>query len=98
MSSDGDRRCWSGRRRATVRARPSNSITAKRLGLDASSIQNNLATSGVDTIGANVTGGGDFVIGTCGYSDLVRSCLDANVTGFFKLIFDGTAPRSAHQA
>jgi dihydrolipoamide dehydrogenase len=33
-------------------------------------------------------GGGDIVIGRCGYSDLVRSCLDANVTGFFKLIFD----------
>ncbi|HMA53783.1 MAG TPA: NAD(P)/FAD-dependent oxidoreductase [Acidobacteriota bacterium] len=46
------------------------------------------------------TGGGDFVIGTCGYSELVRSCLDANVTGFFKLIFDGTTRRliGAHVA
>ena len=34
-------------------------------------------------------GGRAFVIGRCGYNDLVRSCLDANVTGFFKLIFDG---------
>jgi dihydrolipoamide dehydrogenase len=34
------------------------------------------------------TGGGEIVVGRCGYSDLVRSCLDANVTGFFKLIFD----------
>ena len=34
-------------------------------------------------------GGGEIVIGECGYNDLVRSCLDANVTGFFKLIFDG---------
>jgi dihydrolipoamide dehydrogenase len=34
-------------------------------------------------------GGGDFIIGECGYNDLVRSCLDANVTGLFKLIFDG---------
>ena len=33
-------------------------------------------------------GGGEIVIGRCGYNDLVRSCLDANVTGFFKLIFD----------
>jgi pyruvate/2-oxoglutarate dehydrogenase complex dihydrolipoamide dehydrogenase (E3) component len=33
-------------------------------------------------------GGGQIVIGRCGYNDLVRSCLDANVTGFFKLIFD----------
>lgn len=33
--------------------------------------------------------GREFVIGECGYNDLVRSCLDANVTGFFKLIFDG---------
>lgn len=38
-------------------------------------------------------GGGDFVIGECGYNDLVRSCLDANVTGFFKLIFDGATHR-----
>jgi len=45
-------------------------------------------------------GGGDFVIGECGYNDLVRSCLDANVTGFFKLIFDGTSHRliGAHVA
>jgi len=34
------------------------------------------------------TGGAEIVIGRCGYNDLVRSCLDANVTGFFKLIFD----------
>jgi len=33
-------------------------------------------------------GGGEIVIGECGYKDLVRSCLDANITGFFKLIFD----------
>ena len=38
-------------------------------------------------------GGGDFVIGECGYNDLVRSCLDANVTGLFKLIFDGATHR-----
>jgi len=38
-------------------------------------------------------GGGDIVIGRCGYNDLVRSCLDANVTGFFKLIFDGATHR-----
>ncbi|RPJ02787.1 MAG: NAD(P)/FAD-dependent oxidoreductase, partial [Candidatus Aminicenantes bacterium] len=38
-------------------------------------------------------GGGDIVIGECGYSDLVRSCLDANVTGLFKLIFDGATHR-----
>ena len=35
-----------------------------------------------------LAGGGEVVIGRCGYSDLVRSCLDANITGFFKLIFD----------
>jgi dihydrolipoamide dehydrogenase len=34
------------------------------------------------------TGGGEIVIGRCGYNDLVRSCLDADITGFFKLIFD----------
>jgi dihydrolipoamide dehydrogenase len=28
------------------------------------------------------------VIGRCGYSDLVRSCLDGNVLGLFKLIFE----------
>ncbi|MBE3110870.1 MAG: NAD(P)/FAD-dependent oxidoreductase [Acidobacteria bacterium] len=38
-------------------------------------------------------GGGDVVIGQCGYNDLVRSCLDGNVTGFFKLIFDGPTRR-----
>jgi pyruvate/2-oxoglutarate dehydrogenase complex dihydrolipoamide dehydrogenase (E3) component len=38
-------------------------------------------------------GGGEIVVGQCGYSDLVRSCLDANVTGFFKLIFDGGTRR-----
>ena len=38
-------------------------------------------------------GGGDIVIGECGYNDLVRSCLDANITGFFKLIFDGATHR-----
>ncbi len=30
----------------------------------------------------------DVVIGRCGYSDLVRSCLDGNVIGLFKLIFE----------
>ncbi len=30
----------------------------------------------------------DVVIGRCGYSDLVRSCLDGNVLGLFKLIFE----------
>ena len=46
------------------------------------------------------TGGGEIVIGRCGYSDLVRSCLDANVTGFFKLIFDRRTRRliGAHVA
>jgi dihydrolipoamide dehydrogenase len=46
------------------------------------------------------TGGGEIVIGQCGYQDLVRSCLDANVTGFFKLIFDGGTRRlvGAHVA
>jgi len=45
-------------------------------------------------------GGGDYVIGECGYNDLVRSCLDANVTGFFKLIFDAETHRliGAHVA
>ena len=44
--------------------------------------------------------GGDIVIGECGYKDLVRSCLDANVTGFFKLIFDAATLRliGAHVA
>jgi len=47
-----------------------------------------------------VAGGGDVVIGRCGYNDLVRSCLDGNVTGFFKLIFDGPTRRlvGAHVA
>lgn len=45
-------------------------------------------------------GGGDIVIGQCGYNDLVRSCLDANTVGFFKLIFDGGTRRlvGAHVA
>ncbi len=45
-------------------------------------------------------GGAEVVIGRCGYNDLVRSCLDANVTGFFKLIFDGATRRlvGAHVA
>jgi len=45
-------------------------------------------------------GGADIVVGGCGYNDLVRSCLDANVTGFFKLIFDGSTRRlvGAHVA
>jgi dihydrolipoamide dehydrogenase len=45
-------------------------------------------------------GGGDIVIGQCGYNDLVRSCLDGIVTGFFKLIFDGPTRRlvGAHVA
>jgi pyruvate/2-oxoglutarate dehydrogenase complex dihydrolipoamide dehydrogenase (E3) component len=45
-------------------------------------------------------GGGDIIIGRCGYNDLVRSCLDSNVTGFFKLIFDGGTRRlvGAHVA
>ncbi len=30
----------------------------------------------------------DVVIGRCGYSDLVRACLDGNVLGLFKLIFE----------
>jgi dihydrolipoyl dehydrogenase len=38
-------------------------------------------------------GGADHVVGRCGYNDLVRSCLDANVTGFFKLIFDAASRR-----
>jgi len=47
-----------------------------------------------------LAGGGDIVIGRCGYNDLVRSCLDGNVTGFFKLIFDGPTRRlvGAHVA
>jgi len=46
------------------------------------------------------TGGAEIVIGECGYNDLVRSCLDANVTGFFKLIFDAASRRliGAHVA
>jgi dihydrolipoamide dehydrogenase len=46
------------------------------------------------------TGGGEIVIGECGYNDLVRSCLDANITGFFKLIFDAGTRRliGAHVA
>jgi dihydrolipoamide dehydrogenase len=46
------------------------------------------------------TGGGDIIIGECAYNDLVRSCLDANVTGFFKLIFDSGTHRliGAHVA
>ena len=45
-------------------------------------------------------GGGEVVIGRCGYNDLVRSCLDGSVTGFFKLIFDGPTRRlvGAHVA
>jgi len=45
-------------------------------------------------------GGGEIVIGLCGYNDLVRSCLDGNVTGFFKLIFDAGTRRlvGAHVA
>jgi len=45
-------------------------------------------------------GGGEIVIGRCGYNDLVRSCLDANITGFFKLIFDRVTHRliGAHVA
>jgi dihydrolipoamide dehydrogenase len=44
--------------------------------------------------------GGEVVVGECGYKDLVRSCLDGNVTGFFKLIFDGRTRRllGAHVA
>lgn len=38
-------------------------------------------------------GGADVVVGKCGYNDLVRSCLDGNVTGFFKLIFDRPSRR-----
>jgi dihydrolipoyl dehydrogenase len=47
-----------------------------------------------------LAGGGDIVIGRCGYNDLVRSCLDGNVTGFFKLIFDAPTRRlvGAHVA
>jgi dihydrolipoamide dehydrogenase len=46
------------------------------------------------------TGGTDIVIGECGYNDLVRSCLDAKTTGFFKLIFDAASRRliGAHVA
>ena len=45
-------------------------------------------------------GGAEIVIGECGYGDLVRSCLDARVTGFFKLIFDAPTRRliGAHVA
>jgi len=45
-------------------------------------------------------GGTDIVIGECGYNDLVRSCLDASTTGFFKLIFDTATRRliGAHVA
>jgi dihydrolipoamide dehydrogenase len=45
-------------------------------------------------------GGGEIIIGQCGYNDLVRSCLDGNVTGFFKLVFDGGTRRlvGAHVA
>jgi dihydrolipoamide dehydrogenase len=45
-------------------------------------------------------GSGDIVIGQCGYNDLVRSCLDGNVAGFFKLIFDAATHRlvGAHVA
>jgi dihydrolipoamide dehydrogenase len=45
-------------------------------------------------------GGKDLVIGECGYNDLVRSCLDGNVSGFFKLIFDAATHRliGAHVA
>ena len=45
-------------------------------------------------------GGGEIVIGQCGYNDLVRSCLDGNVAGFFKLIFDAATHRlvGAHVA
>lgn len=45
-------------------------------------------------------GGAEIVIGQCGYNDLVRSCLDGNVAGFFKLIFDAATRRliGAHVA
>ena len=45
-------------------------------------------------------GGADIVVGRCGYNDLVRSCLDGSVTGFFKLIFDRPSRRliGAHVA
>lgn len=45
-------------------------------------------------------GGAPYVVGECGYNDLVRSCLDADVTGFFKLIFDRATRRliGAHVA
>jgi len=33
------------------------------------------------------------VIGTCGYNDLVRACLDGNVTGLVKLLFDAESLR-----
>ncbi len=44
--------------------------------------------------------GAGIVIGQCGYNELVRSCLDGNVTGFFKLIFDAATRRlvGAHVA
>ena len=35
----------------------------------------------------------DIVVGRCGYNDLVRSCLDGDVIGLFKLIFE----RSTHR-
>jgi dihydrolipoamide dehydrogenase len=45
-------------------------------------------------------GGRPYVVGECGYNDLVRSCLDAALTGFFKLIFDAETRRliGAHVA
>jgi len=45
-------------------------------------------------------GGTEIVIGECGYNDLVRSCLDAKIAGFFKLIFDASTRRliGAHVA
>jgi pyruvate/2-oxoglutarate dehydrogenase complex dihydrolipoamide dehydrogenase (E3) component len=45
-------------------------------------------------------GGEEIVIGECGYGELVRSCLDGSVTGFFKLIFDAASRRlvGAHVA
>jgi dihydrolipoamide dehydrogenase len=35
----------------------------------------------------------DVVIGRCGYSDLVRACLDGNAIGLFKLIFEQSSKR-----
>jgi dihydrolipoamide dehydrogenase len=45
-------------------------------------------------------GGADIVVGECGYNDLVRSCLDGSLTGFFKLVFDAATGRliGAHVA